>query len=583
MKKNVKTSLQKGFTLIEMLVVAPVVILTIGAFLTVIISMTGEVLSSRASTALAYNIQDALNQIETDVKLSTTYLATNNIELTASEQQGYNNDGTSFSNVGYTNGTSLILNMLVTDGNPIATTSQVVFLTNKPNGCSSNKVFTNTPMTMNVVYFIKNDSNNVSSLWRRTIMPSNYADGASVSCTAPWQRPSCAPNYTSSFCKTNDEKLVEGVSPSDFVVQYFSSAAGTTPNTIASNPASIPSVRDPVLQTLPTVNVSITAQQTVAGRVISRSASLRATRLDTNASTIAANIVTTPSAPSAVTATFTTPGEIAVAWQPNATSYKVQYDTSSSFSAPQEVTGTTASQTITGLKAASLYYFRVQSTNSAGTSGWSSTATAYSTITSGLMSWYPMNGNGNDVIGSNNATVVSATATTNKDGVASQAYQFNGTSAYLSLGSGFVNLASGVTVSIWANPTSTGSNAKFFNLTSGSGTGGIVFGRSTTTSSLAFQGSNSTIVTAAGITNSTWRHYVASENAAGAVRIYRDGVLLSTGTTGVLTNTSRSVNYIGRSYSSSDAYYAGSLDDARIYNSVLSDAEILSLFNDGPR
>ena len=44
MKKNVKTSLQKGFTLIEMLVVAPVVILTIGAFLTVIISMTGEVL-----------------------------------------------------------------------------------------------------------------------------------------------------------------------------------------------------------------------------------------------------------------------------------------------------------------------------------------------------------------------------------------------------------------------------------------------------------------------------------------------------------------------------------------------------------
>ena len=63
-----KQSLQQGFTLIEMLVIAPIVVLAIGAFLTVIISMTGEVLASRGANTLTYNIQDALNRIDQDVK-----------------------------------------------------------------------------------------------------------------------------------------------------------------------------------------------------------------------------------------------------------------------------------------------------------------------------------------------------------------------------------------------------------------------------------------------------------------------------------------------------------------------------------
>ena len=63
----------KGFTLVEMMVIAPIVILLIGAFIAAIVGLTGEVMSSRGSNVVAYDLQDALNRIEEDVKLSTSY------------------------------------------------------------------------------------------------------------------------------------------------------------------------------------------------------------------------------------------------------------------------------------------------------------------------------------------------------------------------------------------------------------------------------------------------------------------------------------------------------------------------------
>ena len=147
--KFFRKNIQEGFTLIEMLVVAPIVILTIGAFLTVIISMTGEVLASRASTNLSYNVQDALNRIEQDVKISNGYLATNNVMGT---NQGYNDDTTAFTNIGGASGTSLILNVVGTTINPVSANSAYVYLKNKPNSCAAPQ--NNIPFSYNIVYFI---------------------------------------------------------------------------------------------------------------------------------------------------------------------------------------------------------------------------------------------------------------------------------------------------------------------------------------------------------------------------------------------------------------------------------------------
>lgn len=181
---------QKGFTLVEMLVVAPIVILAIGAFLTVIISMTGEVISSRASNTLIFNVQDALARIEEDVELSAGFLATNTVTLSAAQGQGYNNDATNFTNVG-SNGNALILNMIATDTNPLTSTSQYVYLRDQPNSCLAPQ--NNIPLTYNVVYFVKD-----GTLWRRTIMPQQYADTTTYACGTTWQQPSCNPTWLAS-------------------------------------------------------------------------------------------------------------------------------------------------------------------------------------------------------------------------------------------------------------------------------------------------------------------------------------------------------------------------------------------------
>lgn len=316
--------LEKGFTLIEMLVIAPIVILAIGAFLTVIISMTGEVIASRASNALTYNVQDALNRIEQDVKLSSSFISsTNNFSL--SNNQGYNDDTTNFTNVSTSNGSAIILNMVATTTNPINANSAYIFLKDKPNPCASSTG--NTPFTYSVVYFIKN-----STLWRRTIMPSNYADTTNTVCTMPWQQPSCSPSFMAAqsgsvFCKTNDIRLVDGISPTTFFVQYYSGEGASTINTPASSTAATDAARNTALQSATTVAVSISATQSAGGRDVSRSAILRVSRLDTNASSI--GTTTTDGVPGTpnIIASQTEPTNVAFKWDTvaGATGYTMEY------------------------------------------------------------------------------------------------------------------------------------------------------------------------------------------------------------------------------------------------------------------
>ncbi|HEY8886051.1 MAG TPA: prepilin-type N-terminal cleavage/methylation domain-containing protein [Candidatus Microsaccharimonas sp.] len=376
-KKPARTK-QKGFTLIEMLVVAPIVILTIGAFLTVIISMTGEVLASRASNNLSYNVQDALNRIEQDVKLSNGFLATNNVMGT---NQGYNDDATAFTNIGGASGTSLILNMVATTTNPVSANSSYVFLKNKPNDCSAPQ--NNVPFTYNVVYFLKtNATTNVTSLYRRIIMPTNYNDTTNTVCSTPWQQPSCSPTYMdaqpgSVFCKTKDILLVDGVTPANFSLQYFNGEATTTVNGPAST-APLAADRNTALQSATTVGISIDAQQTTAGRPIERAAILRVSRLDSNASGIAT--ITTDAAPAApkVSSTTSQPTTVTFSWPKvnTATGYTFEYKINAGGWNTGFTNQTTQSFPVTTATHQDVVSARVTAINSAGNSGYgTSTAT----------------------------------------------------------------------------------------------------------------------------------------------------------------------------------------------------------------
>jgi len=259
-------SLSKGFTIVEILIVAPIVILVIGVFVTAVVNMTGDVLATRASNVLSYNIQDALNRIEQDVDSSSGYLATNNITLTS--PQGYDDSTASFKNVG-ANGTMLILNTYATTSNPLNSTS--IVYTPSPNLCGSNLVSQNPPVMMNIIYFVKN-----GTLWRRVVAPSNYA---TIGCSVPWQQPSCAAGTSGGpFCEAQDTRLVDGIVPgTGFSVGYYTSASSTTANSTASDSGQSDSARQAALQSTNTASVTINAASTVAGRNVSQSGTMRAT------------------------------------------------------------------------------------------------------------------------------------------------------------------------------------------------------------------------------------------------------------------------------------------------------------------
>ncbi len=387
--KTQKGPQQKGFTLVEMLVVAPIVILAIGAFLTAIIAMTGEVLASRASNNLSFNVQDALNRIEQDVKLSNSFLATNNIPLdsstnavTTNHYQGYNDDATAFTSIGSTSGTSLILNMVATTTNPISTSSSYVYLKNKPNDCSNPQG--NIPFTYNIVYYVKNNT-----LYRRVIMPNNYADTTNNVCAAPWQQPSCSPSYMAAqsgsvFCKTSDVTLVSGISATGFTLQYFNGENTNSVNAPAST-ITDSTIRGTALQSATTVGVSLDALQTAAGRAIERAAILRVSRLDSNASGIAT--ITTDGAPTApsVSPTTSEPTNVTFSWPKvtTATGYTFEYQIGSGGWNTGFTNQATQTYMVTNATHQNVVNARVTAINAAGNSG-------YGTATVTIPLWTPL-------------------------------------------------------------------------------------------------------------------------------------------------------------------------------------------------
>ena len=122
---NSKKNKNHGFTIVEIAIIAPIVILVIGAFVATIISMTGETLATSASDSLSYSVHDALDRIRQDVESSGALLATNNISIES--PQGYNDDSTNFHNADITNGTMLIINSYATDKNPLDTTTKKLY------------------------------------------------------------------------------------------------------------------------------------------------------------------------------------------------------------------------------------------------------------------------------------------------------------------------------------------------------------------------------------------------------------------------------------------------------------------------
>jgi type II secretory pathway pseudopilin PulG len=249
----------KGFTLVEMLVVAPVVILVIGAFIGVMTAIVGDVLITRDRSDVTFETQDALDRIEQDTRLATQFLTTTG---TLASPQG--SDSNFAGTAAFTNTNNLILSVNATDKNPTDSTRQIVYRANQPLACGASQSF-NTIFPVSIVYFIKS-----GSLWRRTIVPTyntSVTVDANTVCVAPWQRNSCTPPYTASArCQTNDVEVMQNIASMD--VKYYTDATSVTELTDANAGSAS------------TIEVTINAAKTTAGRSFTTSGVLRVDKLN---------------------------------------------------------------------------------------------------------------------------------------------------------------------------------------------------------------------------------------------------------------------------------------------------------------
>ncbi|HOM61753.1 MAG TPA: family 16 glycosylhydrolase [Anaerohalosphaeraceae bacterium] len=163
------------------------------------------------------------------------------------------------------------------------------------------------------------------------------------------------------------------------------------------------------------------------------------------------------------------------------------------------------------------------------------------------------------------------------------ALMFDGVDDYIELPAGFDEFDNGFTVALWARPTAVKNYARFIDLGNGAAANNIILARSGTSNHLLFKvygkdTSDGTVTASNAIELNRWQFFAATINTSGSVKIYKNGQVIQTGTSTWPWGVQRTKNYIGRSNWSSDAYYQGAMDEIRIYDYALSEAEIQALF-----
>ncbi|MCW5909770.1 MAG: immunoglobulin domain-containing protein [Cyclobacteriaceae bacterium] len=269
---------------------------------------------------------------------------------------------------------------------------------------------------------------------------------------------------------------------------------------------------------------------------------------------------------------------------------------SGSFASPVNIgsiTGTSATGTIPVtlsqyIAPGTQYRIRVVSSNPARTgldNGSNITITnpidaaGYTNILSGLVAYYPFDGNAIDAGPNsfNGSIVGGVTATTDHYGTGSSAMNFNGSNSGIDVGDyPALRMYSSFSISVWIKPASLGNNytivTKYFNNES-------YKLRINTSGQVVIDANNVSVIgTAQALTANQWSHIVATVTS-GQWRIYKDNVLIGSSSAGVTLTDSFGPFQIGKDGGSQR--FPGDMDELRVYNRVLSAAEVQVLYNNG--
>lgn len=258
-------SFSAAFTVVEVGVIVPIVLIVVGAFILTLVNFTGKAIEARKENAIAVDVQGVINRIANDVADSNLFLSEN--DFAVQSPQGSGDNTTKFTNVstpsGSINLTNLILKTPLTKSNPLTAPNDVdnsVYKPNSPLACTDVNIVNNQLATYNIVYFSKTVGSNIE-IYRRSIMPLNYTTTANA-CTTPWQKPTCASGKTGTYCSGGvDERVSLDYSMHLTPTYYSEDIELPSARTIASSASAAD--RQLALDTATSVKINIKASKVV--------------------------------------------------------------------------------------------------------------------------------------------------------------------------------------------------------------------------------------------------------------------------------------------------------------------------------
>ena len=207
--------------------------------------------------------------------------------------------------------------------------------------------------------------------------------------------------------------------------------------------------------------------------------------------------------------------------------------------------------------------------------------------TSGLVAYYPFNGNANDLSGNgNNGTVNGASMTTDRLGASNSAYSFDGLSNEISITNSLLNLGANFTISCWMSSSDiTKIQQCLFNSISHTGFVVELNNENIPTNKLMYGVGNSVAFwnliyaqgTASNYQNSIWYHVVFSKTST-QYSLYVNNVFDGSSVVSASTSYNQNVGLRIGSIGGSE-FFKGKLDDFGIWNRALTQSEITALYN----
>jgi type II secretory pathway pseudopilin PulG len=265
---NSKKSYDDGFTLVEVGIIMPMLIVIVIGLFGVLFAMIHSSAIEKVNIAITYDAQKVLTAFEGDASLTSAFLPTS--DTTVADPYKPTTNGNQWSYLGdATTSATRVLMMRVynTSTNPYSTTRTPSYLSAL--GCTESTIYLNSVLQYDVIYFVSG-----SNLYRRTDI-----DTTQATCLTPYQKQSCPSLDTlglssrDAACVVDDELIAKDVTA--FSVDYFASDSETVPLDVYSTGA------DPdLVTTATTVVITTTITRKAYGDNLTGSSTIRVSRLN---------------------------------------------------------------------------------------------------------------------------------------------------------------------------------------------------------------------------------------------------------------------------------------------------------------